>query len=187
MKGDEVVRSLQDLLKGDELIVSSNGNVSRQVFAYLHQPQVYLRGSMGLPMAVGFGLALSQPNKQVIVITGDGNFLMGLSSMATIAFHKPQNLKILVLDNGSYATTGGQQTVSSNLAYEEMISGMGIKNVQSVDVMKDTETLNGKLIDLLAAKELSVLHTLVEEDIHKLENIPWHPPEIKDKFLEKFD
>ncbi|MHA1219840.1 MAG: thiamine pyrophosphate-dependent enzyme, partial [Candidatus Heimdallarchaeaceae archaeon] len=90
------------------LIVSSNGNVSRQAYNFLPQPQVYLRGSMGLPMSIGLGLALAQPEKQILVITGDGNFLMGLSSMTTIGNYKPANLKIIILDNAIYATTGGQ-------------------------------------------------------------------------------
>jgi thiamine pyrophosphate-dependent acetolactate synthase large subunit-like protein len=108
MRGEEVIASLKEFISDDTLIVSSNGNVSRQAYNFLPQPQVYLRGSMGLPMSIGLGLALAQPEKQVLVITGDGNFLMGLSSMTTIGNYKPANLKIIILDNAIYATTGGQ-------------------------------------------------------------------------------
>jgi len=58
MKGHEIIELLGTLLKGNEFIVGSNGNISRQVFHYLPKPQIYLRGSMGLPLAVGLGLAI---------------------------------------------------------------------------------------------------------------------------------
>ena len=76
MYGHEVIQELASVLSGDEIIVSSNGNISRQVYHYLPQPQIYLRGSMGLPVPVGLGLAMSRPEKQVLTIVGDGNLLM---------------------------------------------------------------------------------------------------------------
>ncbi|MHA1355133.1 MAG: thiamine pyrophosphate-dependent enzyme, partial [Candidatus Heimdallarchaeota archaeon] len=72
MKEFEVISSLKELISDDIIIVSSNGNISREVFNLLPQPQVYLRGSMGLPVPIGLGLALANPDKQVLVITGDG-------------------------------------------------------------------------------------------------------------------
>ncbi|MHA1307725.1 MAG: thiamine pyrophosphate-dependent enzyme [Candidatus Heimdallarchaeota archaeon] len=95
MKGYEVITALKDLISDNEIIVSSNGNISREAFNLLPQPQVYLRGSMGLPVPIGLGLALANPDKQVIVITGDGNFLMGFNSSVTTAFYKPSRNSIL--------------------------------------------------------------------------------------------
>ena len=86
MKSYEVISELKHHLNESDIIVSSNGNISREAFHYLPKPQVYLRGSMGLPVSVGLGLALANTTKHVIVITGDGNFLMGLGSMVTAAF-----------------------------------------------------------------------------------------------------
>ena len=68
MKIEEVISKLNQVLKGDELIVSCNGNISRVAYHLLPRPQLYLRGSMGLPIAIGLGLALSQPKKTVIVL-----------------------------------------------------------------------------------------------------------------------
>jgi thiamine pyrophosphate-dependent acetolactate synthase large subunit-like protein len=96
MKGYEVIQALKHLIGENDLIVSSNGNISREVYHLLPRPQLYLRGSMGLPVSVGLGLALANPEKIILVITGDGNFLMGLGSMVTTAFYKPKNLKILI-------------------------------------------------------------------------------------------
>jgi thiamine pyrophosphate-dependent acetolactate synthase large subunit-like protein len=68
----------------------------------------YLWGAMGGAAMIGLGLALAQPDKRVAVITGDGEMLMGLGSLATIGVQKPQNLAVIVFDNGVYGETGGQ-------------------------------------------------------------------------------
>jgi thiamine pyrophosphate-dependent acetolactate synthase large subunit-like protein len=68
----------------------------------------YLWGAMGGACMVGLGLALAQPGRRVLVVTGDGEMLMGLGSLATIAQRQPPNLTIVVLDNGLYGETGMQ-------------------------------------------------------------------------------
>ncbi|MHA2118326.1 MAG: thiamine pyrophosphate-dependent enzyme, partial [Candidatus Thorarchaeota archaeon] len=78
MHGYEIIQELASFLEGDELIVSSNGNISRQAYHFLPRPQIYLRGSMGLAVPVGLGVAMARPDKQVLVLVGDGNLLMGL-------------------------------------------------------------------------------------------------------------
>jgi len=185
MKGHEIIALLEKTLKGDELIVGSNGNISRQLFHYLPRPQVYLRGSMGLPMAIGLGLAISQPDRKVIVITGDGNFLMGLGSMATISSIKPSNLRILIIDNELYATTGGQKTASSSIDYETMIRGLGIKAAKSIHNNNNEQIIQEKLNWLLKGDDLQILHIKVQPSDPPFENIPWHPKKIKNEFLDR--
>ncbi len=70
----------------------------------------YLWGAMGGAAMVGLGLALAQPDTSIVVVTGDGEMLMGLGALATIAAQAPANLTIVVLDNTSYGETGGQQS-----------------------------------------------------------------------------
>jgi thiamine pyrophosphate-dependent acetolactate synthase large subunit-like protein len=70
----------------------------------------YLWGAMGGAAMMGLGLALAQPKRRVLVLTGDGEMLMGLGSLATIAQKAPSNLSIVVLDNGLYGETGMQQS-----------------------------------------------------------------------------
>lgn len=70
----------------------------------------YLNGAMGSACAMGLGLALAQPQKRVIVLTGDGELLMALGVLATIAVSAPKNLAIVVLDNERYLETGAQPT-----------------------------------------------------------------------------
>ena len=69
-----------------------------------------LAGAMGSALAMGLGLALAQPEKRVLVVTGDGELLMGLGSLATVAAMAPPNLAILCVDNGHYGETGYQIT-----------------------------------------------------------------------------
>ncbi len=70
----------------------------------------YLWGAMGGAAMVGLGLALAQPKRRVLVVTGDGEMLMGLGALATIAVQSPPNLAVVVIDNEHYAETGMQDT-----------------------------------------------------------------------------
>ena len=74
----------------------------------------YLWGAMGGAAMIGLGLALAQPDKRVAVVTGDGEMLMGLGSLATIAVKRPPNLSIVVFDNGVYGETGMQPSHTSS-------------------------------------------------------------------------
>jgi thiamine pyrophosphate-dependent acetolactate synthase large subunit-like protein len=70
----------------------------------------YLWGAMGLAPTVGLGLAIARPLRQVLVVTADGEMLMGIGSLATIAVQRPRNLSLVVLDNEVYGETGGQES-----------------------------------------------------------------------------
>src|ERR671921_571298 len=71
-----------------------------------------LWGGMGGAAMMGLGLALAQPSRRVLVVTGDGEMLMGIGALATIAVQRPANLSIVVLDNENYGETGGQETAT---------------------------------------------------------------------------
>jgi thiamine pyrophosphate-dependent acetolactate synthase large subunit-like protein len=73
-----------------------------------HDRNFYLWGAMGGAVMIGLGIALAQPKLPVVVITGDGEMLMGMGSLATVGLQKPGNLSIVVLDNEVYGETGGQ-------------------------------------------------------------------------------
>ncbi|TFG14656.1 hypothetical protein EU537_03025 [Candidatus Thorarchaeota archaeon] len=178
MYGFELIQELQDVLTKNEIIISSNGNISRQVYHYLPRPQIYLRGSMGLPIPVGMGVALSRPEKQVLVILGDGNLLMGFSSLVTTSFMRPKNLKILVLDNNEYATTGHQRTSSGVLDYTNLLKGLGIAYIEPILRNDSMESARRKLRNLLSKSDLCILPALVDSRPPSLSNIPLHPEEI---------
>ena len=96
--------------RGDELLVVTGlGSPTYDVFAAGDHPgNFYLWGAMGGAALVAMGLAVAQPDRQVIAVTGDGEQLMGIGGLATIAVRRPKNLSIVVLDNGHYGETGGQ-------------------------------------------------------------------------------
>jgi thiamine pyrophosphate-dependent acetolactate synthase large subunit-like protein len=104
---DVVKRLLTD--RGDLLVVAGLGAPTYDVAAAGDHPlNFYLWGAMGGAAMIGLGLALARPDRRVAVITGDGEMLMGLGSLATIGVKQPSNLSIVVLDNRRYGETGMQ-------------------------------------------------------------------------------
>ena len=104
-----VARILAD--RGETLVVTGLGSPTYDCAAAGdHLLNFYLWGAMGSAVTVGLGLALAQPARRVLVITGDGELLMGLGALATVAVKRPRNLAITVLDNEHYGETGMQRT-----------------------------------------------------------------------------
>jgi thiamine pyrophosphate-dependent acetolactate synthase large subunit-like protein len=93
----------------------------------------YLWGAMGGAAMIGLGLALARPDLKVAVITGDGEMLMGLGSLATIGVQRPANLSIVVFDNGLYGETGMQAShTQSGVDLCDVARGCGIEHVLEV-------------------------------------------------------
>ena len=101
--------------RGDALVVSGLGAPSWDVAAAGDDDRnFYLWGGMGGAAMVGLGVALAQPKRRVLVLTGDGEMLMGLGALATIGVRRPPNLALVVIDNERYGETGGQHTHTSH-------------------------------------------------------------------------
>ena len=95
--------------RADTLVVTGLGSATYDVAAAGdHELNFYLWGAMGGAAMIGMGLALARPERPVLVITGDGEQLMGMGALATIGVQRPANLSIVVLDNGHYGETGMQ-------------------------------------------------------------------------------
>ena len=95
--------------RGELLAVTGLGSPTYDVFAAGDHPgNMYLWGAMGGAAMVALGIALAQPDRPVAAITGDGEQLMGLGALATVCAKRPDNLTIVVLDNGHFGETGGQ-------------------------------------------------------------------------------
>ena len=106
----EVVKALL-AQRGDALVVAGLGSTAWDCAAAGDSPLTFpLWGAMGAAAMVGLGLAIAQPARRVLVITGDGEMLMGLGSLATIGVQSPRNLAIVVIDNERYGETGMQAT-----------------------------------------------------------------------------
>lgn len=122
----------------DLLVVTGLGSPSYDVFAAgEHDGNFYLWGAMGGAAMVGLGLAVAQPKRPVIVITGDGEQLMGVGSLLTIAVSKPANLTVAVFDNGHYGETGMQLSHSGHgVRLDAIAQGAGFSSVIEISDLK---------------------------------------------------
>ena len=104
-------------LKNEEAVIGGIGNTNFDLWAAGHRPQnFYMLGSMGLAFPIALGVALAQPNRRVFALEGDGSLLMQLGCLSTIATLKPENLTMVVMDNGIYQITGAQPTPAARVA-----------------------------------------------------------------------
>ncbi|QPF83557.1 aldehyde dehydrogenase [Bradyrhizobium genosp. L] len=143
--------------RGDLLVVSGLGSSTYDLFdAGDHAGNFYLWGAMGGAAMIGLGLALAQPKRPVLVITGDGEQLMGIGSLLTIATKQPGNLSIAVLDNGHFGETGMQLSHSGLGAKLEVIArGAGIASVSDIADMAGIEAFRTGLRDLNSGPRLA--------------------------------
>ena len=119
----------------DFLIVTGLAGVARDSAALTHDSaQIYtMAGAMGGAAMIGLGLALARPDKRVLVATGDGEILMNIGALATIAVLNPANLSIVVVDNGHYGETGWQRSHTSlGVDLEKIAIGSGIQRTRTV-------------------------------------------------------
>ena len=108
----EILKEIAPILR-NELVVCNIGIPSQELHAIDDQPSnFYMLGTMGLASSIGLGLALAQP-KPVIVIDGDGSILTNLGTLPTIGNNAPGNYILMIIDNGSYGSTGDQPTYTS--------------------------------------------------------------------------
>ncbi|MEK9929417.1 MAG: thiamine pyrophosphate-dependent enzyme [Rhodospirillaceae bacterium] len=99
----------------DELLITGLGAPTWDVASVSDHPNnFYLWGGMGGAVSTGLGLALAKPERRVLVFTGDGEMLMGMGSLATVAVQKPKNFAVIVLDNERYGETGMQKTATAS-------------------------------------------------------------------------
>jgi thiamine pyrophosphate-dependent acetolactate synthase large subunit-like protein len=114
-----------------------------------HDRNFYLWGAMGGAVMIGLGVALAQPRLPVVVITGDGEMLMGMGSLATVGLQKPANLTIVVLDNEVYGETGGQAShTATTVDLVGVARACGISDARSLATMADVEALAPTMQDV---------------------------------------
>jgi thiamine pyrophosphate-dependent acetolactate synthase large subunit-like protein len=124
----------------DFLIITGLGGTASDVGAVTGDAaHVYpLAGAMGAAAMMGLGLALARPGRRVLVVTGDGELLMNVGALATIAVVDPANLAILCVDNGHYGETGWQKSHTSlGVDLEKIAVGCGIKHTRTVAAASD--------------------------------------------------
>jgi thiamine pyrophosphate-dependent acetolactate synthase large subunit-like protein len=114
-----------------------------------HDRNFYLWGAMGGAVMIGLGVALAQPKLPVVVITGDGEMLMGIGSLATVGLQKPANLTIVVLDNEVYGETGGQAShTATTVDLVGVARACGISDAGAIATMAEVEAYAPALQDV---------------------------------------
>ena len=133
--------------RGGLLVVSGLGSPTYDVHAAGDtEANYYLWGAMGSAALIGLGLAQAQPDRDVLVITGDGEQLMGLGGLATIAVARPKNLSVVVIDNGRFGETGMQTShTGRGLDLASVASACGFSETATVKDMAGVEELRRRL------------------------------------------
>src|SRR5215475_4823063 len=124
----------------DFLIVTGLAGTSKDIAALTHDgAHTYtMAGAMGGACMIGLGLALARRDKQVLVVTGDGELLMNVGSLATIGVMNPPNLSVICVDNGHYGETGYQKSHTSlGVDLEKMAAGAGIRLTRTIEQQTD--------------------------------------------------
>lgn len=136
-----MARLLRD--RGDALVVAGLGTPVWDLAAVNHSPRnFYVWGGMGGAAPMGLGLATAQPDRKVWVVSGDGEALMGVGSLATIAARRPANLAIIVFDNEHYGETGMQPThTGKGVDLAGMAASAGFATAMRVTTAADVESL----------------------------------------------
>lgn len=133
----EVMKSILSA-REDTLIVTGLGSATYDAGTADHPNTFYLWGGMGAAAMTGLGLALAQPERRVVVITGDGEMLMAFGAFATIGAQKPKNMALVVLNNGHYSETGMQPTHASRGVDLAAVAGAcGFTGATTVDTEDD--------------------------------------------------
>ena len=146
----DVVKALLDQ-RGDALVIAGLGSTAWDCTAAGDSDLTFpLWGAMGAAAMVGLGLALAQPKRRVLVVTGDGEMLMGLGALATIGVQQPGNLAIAVIDNERYGETGMQTTHTAN-GVDLAVVARGCR-FPSARVVRDWAEFQDARRDLLAGR-----------------------------------
>lgn len=181
MNRHDVLESLLPVL-GDALVVCNIGAPSQELHALADRPgNFYMLGSMGLASSIGLGVALAQ-DRQVVAIEGDGAVLTNLGTLATIGNHTADNFVLLIVDNGSYGSTGDQPTYTAGrTSLAGVARACGCEHVVEVDAA-DTATALG---EAFAAHRMTVIVSRCEPGNVAVPVIDTDPVVIRDRFMQE--
>lgn len=180
MNRGDAISLVLGCLADEDIVVAADGAISREAYRALDRPRTfYMLGSMGQVGAIALGLAMTRLER-VVALDGDGNFLMGAAAAAMIGGFKPANLFHLVLDNGAYATTGGQPTLSRVVDLAALAAGAGYRWARRC--FSDMHSL-GAVEQWLAADGPSFLALAINEpDDEPAGRIPMTPEALASRF-----
>jgi phosphonopyruvate decarboxylase len=172
-----------DALSGDDVVVFTNGFIARDGCAHRDSARhFYMLGSMGLAGAVGLGVAVARPSVRVVVLDGDGAALMGLGVLPMIGAWRPVRFLHVVLDNGTYGSTGAQPTISGAIDFPAVALASGYRQASSVD---DAAALTAALDRSGEAEGPALLHVRIDAaESSPAPRVPHEPEFIAARFAE---
>lgn len=175
----EILREIAPILR-DHLVVCNIGLPSQELHMIDDQPtNFYMLGTMGLSSSIGLGLALAQ-DKTVISIDGDGSVLTNLGTLPTIANNVADNYILLIIDNGSYGSTGDQPTYAGKKTkLENVAKACGCENVVTCQDVDTGKTLQAAI----DSKKMTIIVVKCDSGNIKLPVITMDPVVIKDRFM----
>ena len=177
----DVIESLVPVIR-DELVVCNIGLPSQELHMLADGPgNFYMLGTMGLASSIGLGLALAQKAK-VVAIDGDGSVLTNLGTLPTIANNVADNFVLVIIDNGSYGSTGDQPTYAGlRTSLAKVAEACGCENV----VECPGEETAAAVKDALASGRMTVIVSKCESGNVKVPVIELDAPVIRHRFMEE--
>ena len=177
----EILKELVPIIS-DHLVVCNIGLPSQELHLIDDQPSnFYMLGTMGLASSIGLGLALSQ-KKKVISIDGDGSVLTNLGTLPTIANNAANNFILLIIDNGSYGSTGDQPTYAGKkTSLAAVAKACGCENVIECRA-EDTATA---VRDALDGNQMTIIICKCDSGNVKVPVISMDPVVIRDRFMKE--
>jgi len=175
----EVLKSLIPLIS-DHFVVCNIGLPSQEMHMMDDQPtNFYMLGTMGLSSSIGLGVALAQ-NQKVISIDGDGSVLTNLGTLPTIANNVADNFILLIIDNGSYGSTGDQPTYAGKkTSLTDVAKACGCENVIECQAEEAADTMKAAL----ASDKMTIIVCKCESGNIKVPVITMDPVVIRDRFM----
>lgn len=179
-------RVLAETLRPNTLVVTALGNASYLWATVRDAPEnFYLEDAMGLALPLALGLAIAQPDREVVVVEGDGGLLMHMGGLVTVGAVAPGNLTILLIDNGVHGASGGQALTSEGLDFAALARAAGLGKAASVE---SEEGLAAALAEAFATPETSFLALATAPDTKTITPpIALDPVAVKRRFLETID
>jgi len=177
----DVLKSILPVIS-DKLVVCNIGLPSQELHLLDDQPSnFYMLGTMGLSSSIGLGLALAQP-EQVIAIDGDGSVLTNFGTLPTIANNVADNFVLLIIDNGSYGSTGDQPTYAGlKTSLAAVAKACGCENVVECQA-EDTASV---LQQALASNRMTIIVCKCESGNITVPVIDMDPVVIKHRFMQE--
>jgi len=187
MNREEAVKLVVDALNKDDVVVSTTGKTSRELFEYReelgqnHHNDFLTVGSMGHASQIALGIALKKPNKDIYCFDGDGATLMHTGSLGLIGDLAPRNFKHIIFNNGSHDSVGGQPTIAHHIDIPAIALGF---NYKQVFVAEDRNSLIALIDKVKHADGPILLEIKINKGARKNLGRPTSTPiENKDNFM----